>query len=222
MVDIVLFFSKWWTEVVAILIWSFFLWLLSFLPDKYKFHKRFCYWLKVRKTICQIKLSIPVRSNNSQNYLTDKFKEYWNNNAVNVKETPNNISYCSKTSGSAYDIKYVEDDEQEKSFVTIDNFNGFSVGLFGELRNLKPTINELKKISQLFDNDRDGTDKIIAEITITPRKKFFFNSKLKGEFKEEDYTCSFTTKTIHITNHGFPNLEENISKITYDWMIHFI
>ena len=103
------FIMEWGSEIVAILIWSLLLWMLTFLPDKYKFHKRLAFWLKVKKVICQIKVSIPLQQGISFSQLQNKFHTFWSHNTSNVKEANGVLSFNSIVSGSTYDIYTVED-----------------------------------------------------------------------------------------------------------------
>jgi len=196
----------------------------DFLPIKYKINKRFGFLIKIEKVICQIKISIPTKEYISFDILKNKFNSFWNENTSNVREINAPLSFCSNLSGSAYEVNSIEDYEENKNFVTISNFNGFTIGIFGSIKNLDIATNEILKITELFNNDRRGTDKVLIEISITPRLKKYLQSKSKLSIEYTKDNCSYTSnfKQIKIVNEGFSSLKENIIKVIYEWIDIFI
>ena len=194
----------------------------DFLPTEYKINKRFNFLRKVEKVICQIKVSICLNKPINFKSLRDKFNGFWDENTSNVRDNRAPLSFYSKLSGSAYEINITEDDVEKKDFVTINNFNGFSIGTFGSLKNLDTAINEVQRIAELFNNERSGTDKITIEINITPKFKKYFDSKLAAEYTQNNCYYAYNCKNIKVVNNGYSSIKENISRIIYQWMEHFI
>lgn len=217
-----IFLKEWLIPIVAALIGALLLFMMDFLPDNWKVHRRLLFMLKVKKTVCQIKISIPLKEDMDFNIVERAFDKFWGENILNPKISEGGISFFSKRSSSQYDIYLSEDDEEEKSFLIIENINGLGLGIFGGIKNLEETTNELQDLSDLFAKYRDSNQTIMSEFTITPRIEKFFHSNMKGEVHDKKYTCSFTAKNIIITNKGFFQLRNNISKSIYEWMGHFI
>jgi hypothetical protein len=194
----------------------------DFLPTKYKINKRIMFLIKIEKVVCLIKVSIPVKKHINLNQLGKRFDSFWNENTSNVRETHLPLSFYSKLSGSAYEVNSIEDVEENKNFITLSNFNGFNIGAFGMIRNIDTAINEIQQITDLFNSDRCGKDKITVEISITPRLKKESKSKLNVENKEGNCSYVYNFKQIKIVNDGFSSLKQNISKTVYDWIDVFI
>jgi hypothetical protein len=214
--------SNWLPEIIAILIWTFIIWIMDFLPDNLKFHRRFRYMLKVKKAVCEIKVSIPLRGELSIQEVERIFNTYWDRNTINVRVSEGVISFFSKKSSSHFEIRQFFDDTMKTNFLTIDNLNGCNLGIFGGIKNLEETMDELQKISELFSAEKNAHQTITSEFSITPRLNHFLKSRLKGEFNQHPYQYSFTAKNILIRNKGFSELKKNISRTVYDWMGHFI
>lgn len=192
------------------------------LPNKYKINKRLNFLIKISKVICRIKVSIPVKEPHTFEELKNKFSNFWSKATSNVREDGLPISFYSNSSGSAYEVSTFEDTEESKNFVTLDNFNGFNIGLFGGIKNLDIVLDEIHKITELFNNERDGNDKIIIEISITPRIKKFSDNNLNANYSKDNFSCSYNCKDITLVNKGYSSLKKNISNTIYEWMSHFV
>ena len=214
--------KEWLIPIIAALIGAFLMFIMNFLPDKWKIHRRFLFMLKVKKAVCQIKVSIPLKEEINFDILEQIFDKFWNENILNPKVSEGNISFFSKRSSSQYDVYLSEDDEEERDYLIIENINGLGLGIFGSIKNLEETTDELQDLSDMFAKFKDSTQTIMSEFTITPRIEKFFQSKMKGEIQDRSCTCSFTARNITINNKGFVQLKNNISKSIYEWMGHFI
>jgi hypothetical protein len=155
---------------------------------------------------------------------------FWNENIKDVMCSDGTISFYSQKSSSHYILQLVEDEEENKNFITIKNLTGFKVNMFG-IWGLDESLDELQEISNLFSNRRKQNDKVIVDVNIIPRKKSFCSSNLKGEYEEENkinnnevskYSCIYSSKNISIVTDGFPKVKKQIKKIFYDWLIRFI
>jgi hypothetical protein len=224
---IITFLKPWATEILAVLIWTLLLWALSFLPDSWRMDKRISYKLKVRKSDCEIKVSIPVAPNLTIGDVQASLKEFFNKRTRDVTSSGSTITFYSQNSSAYYKIQLVEDDEEEKKFVTIKNASAFKIGLFG-IKNLDDSLEEIQEIAILLDTKKKATEKVITTVTIIPRISKFFQSKLAGKFEIADkentgtYYCSYTNTNIEVVSTGFPRVKKQIKSVVYDWMIHFI
>jgi len=192
------------------------------LPNKYKLNKRFNFLRKISKVVCRIKVSIPIKEQMSFEELKNKFTNFWSENTSNVREDKLPISFYSNFSGSAYEILTFEDNEENKNFVTVNNFNGFSISIFGGIKNLDIAIDEIQKITELFNNERNGKDKVTVEISITYRLKKFSDNKLSANYSQDNFSCSYNFKDIKIVNDGYSFLKKNISNTIYEWISRFV
>lgn len=193
----------------------------DFLPNKWKIDKRLYYLIKIQKVICSIKVSIPLRTHIDNVFLMKKLESFWSEETSTVRDNGGIISFNSNLTGSTYEISTYQDEEEEKTFLTINNFNGFSIGPIGGIKNLDSAINEIQKITEFFSAEKESTDKISVEIQITPRTKKWENH-LSTDYKKENYSCCYNCKNIKITNEGYSSLKENISKVLYEWMGYYI
>jgi len=217
------FASEWASELLAIFIWSVILWLLSHAPDKYKIHKRFLFWIFVKKAITEINMTLTLRGQLSESRIQKLLQPFWSAQTTNVDESnPYNISFDSTLSGGSYEIKYLDDEEQDKKMITVKCFNGLSIGYFGGLKGFDETINEFQKLSEIFRKDMVDPESITVDISITPRTKRFLNSQLGAEVNGANYSSRFTVRTIHITNKGFSSIKNNVSSVLYGWMVNYL
>ena len=100
----------------------------------------------------------------------------------------------------------------------MSSFNAFGIGLFGRIKGLNSTIGELQLILDSFSKAKQGIDKITVHVTITPRRKSVEKDKMQVKYDEDNFSTSYTMKNIKIVNNGMGSLDNNISKVFYEWM----
>ena len=211
--------------LIVSLPYSIFKFVDTHLPVKYKLSKRWYFWKKIEGATCQIKVSIKLRDSITLEQINTRLKPLWESGSFSDIRVANELNFNSTSSSSSYSIRVVEDNERNNSvfFVTLNNFGGLEISRFGNIKKLENTINEIQWIIDILNLERARpVDVITTEITITPKLKDRLNSKISAQYTHDNCSCRFNNTTISITNQGFPSIKENISKIIYDWMEHFI
>lgn len=212
------FISEWVSELIAGLIGATVIWILSLLPPKYQYPKRLNFALKVSKAVSKAEVSIELREPLHLKDLEGIMKKFLEQEKIKDADIKKFIAFSSSYSGSSYKIKSTNDNEEEKYFVNIDCNTAFGIGLFGNIKNLNPVLNELQEIIGYFDTIKKGTEKVTVHITITPREKFNFDNKIQAEYSGTKFSTVYDMKNIKLTNEGFAYIKENINGVFYEWM----
>jgi hypothetical protein len=191
------------------------------LPIRFQINKRFSFWRKIEKTMCAVRISISCNKSIEFSDLQNTLSKYWNKETRNVEPKDGTINFNSLRTGSNYKIRLVESDDEDKSTITIENFNGFAVGTFGGLKFFESTIDEIQEIVNLFTKEKELTERVVSSISLTPKKKSNKeNITAQGSCKNCSYKYNF--QKIQITNNGFPGLKSNVKNILYEWMSNFV
>jgi hypothetical protein len=222
-----LFFKEWSGEIIAILLWSFILFILKLFPNNWRIDKKILYCVKVKKTECEIKVSIKVNNTYDLPKIKEDLKSFWNSNIKDITYPSGSITFYSQYTNSHYTISLVEDSERDESFVTIKKLSVFYMGVLG-ITKMDSSLEELQSISNIFSKHSKHDLTIITEVTVLPRMHKFFNSNLQGKFEDMDdkktdkCLCEYTSKNIRVINNGFPKVKKHVKNMFYDWMVHFI
>jgi hypothetical protein len=215
------FISEWVSELIAGLIGATVIWILSLLPHKYQYPKRLNFALKVSKAVSKAEVSIELREPLHLKDLEKIMKKFLEQEKIKDVDIKKFISFNSSYSGSSYKIKSSiidEGNDLKKYFINIDCHNAFNIGLFGNIKNLSTTMDELQEVVNYFDSLKRGTEKITTYITITPRERFNFDSKIQAEYSGTKFSTIYDMKNIKLTNEGFAYIKENINKVFYEWI----
>lgn len=211
-------FNEWYAEIIAVLFGMMFIWILGLLPSKYQYHKRLNFAFRISKAISKIDVSIETNKLINLKEIHKILQNFLKNDYIEDVNLQRDILFNSNKSGSSYKISSTKDEETDRCFITVSSFNAFTIGFFGRIRGLNSTIGELQLILESFNKAKQGTDKVTVHITITPRKKSAEKDKMQVKYNEDNFSTSYTMKNIKIVNNGMSSLDNNISKVFYEWM----
>jgi hypothetical protein len=210
--------SNWWTEIVSVLIGMVIVWLFGLFPPKYQFHKRINFAFKISKVVSKIDVSVETKEFVKISSVKAKLQGFLNNKHIEDINQQRDLKFNSTSSGGSYSISTSRDEETNQNFIVISCFNAFSIGLFGRIKSLKTSINELESILGSFSDIRKIEDRVIAHITLTPRGKDNSKERIKVDYSERNFSTTYTLKNIKVVNKGMSALKENIEGVFYEWM----
>ena len=116
------------------LIYSLFGWMNRFLPVRFRLNKRFKFYIRIKKVISEIQISIFCNKEINPDKLFDLFKNHFNENFNLLREIKGNIALKSVLTGVHYTVQLSESDDESKSIVTIETSNAFGIGKRGNLK----------------------------------------------------------------------------------------
>lgn len=212
------FISNWWTEIVSVLIGMIFVWIFGLLPPRYQFPKRINFAFKVSKAISKIDISIETKDFVNVSSVKTKLKTFLENKYIEDINLQRDLKFNSTASGGSYSISTNKDEETHQNFIIITCFNAFSIGLFGRIKSLKESINEIESILGSFSDIRKIEDKIIVHITLTPRKENNSKERIKVDYSQRNFSTTYTIRNIKVVNKGMSALRDNIEEVFYEWM----
>ena len=204
------------------LIISLIAYLNMLLPTRYQLNKRINFLRKISKTVCSIKVSIPCRRNILFSELKDIFSNYWNKNTANVEFANATINFNSLDTGSNYKIRLVESDDENKSIVTVENFNGFTISTLGSLKHFDDAIDEVQQIVDKITKEKDLTENVNILIALIPRKGDKLKENLCANGKDKYLSYSYSYTKINLISKGFSKLKKNTTNLFYEWMSNFV
>ena len=211
--------KDWYAQIIAALIGMIIMWCFGLLQPKFQYNKRLNFIFKIKKVITKIDISIETKQHHEISEIKKKIDTFLRNHMVSdVSLTNNQISFFSKETGIIYKLNSVHDEELDKEFILIVCEPAFNVNFLGTIKELKSTINELQTILNSFNKFEKNKNRITTYLTIIPRWNFLNEGRMKVNYLDTDLETSFTNKTIKITNTETNFLEENITKIFYDWI----
>lgn len=212
-------FINYWSQLVFTLVGMGIVWIAGLLPPKYQFPKRINFAFKVSKAVSKIDISVETNEFVKIVDVKDKLKNFLESKNIVDINLQRDLKFNSTSSGGSYSINTSKDDETGQNFIVISCFNAFAVGLFGKIKNLETSVDEIQSILGSFSDIRKIEDKITAHITITPRKNKSSKDRIKVDYSERNFSTTYTLKNIKIVNKGLSALRNNIEEVFYEWMV---
>jgi|SRR3989344_3464885 len=206
------------TEIVAALIGGSIIWLMSLLPSQYQLQKRLNFAVKVSKVHSKIEISVKIQNLQSAKEIRDHIKDFIKKtNITSPLLQELTFSFKSVDTGITYELSPSEDEVSGTYFVSIKCSNIFNVGLFGKVRKLDESVDEISYLVENFNFKRDK-DLISVHINVVSRLNFLKSETTKTTYTEKNCTAIYTHKNIKLVNKGSAYLSRNVKTVFYEWL----
>ena len=200
------------------------------LPPRWKLDKRWRFWRRVKTATNTTSLTIFCNTLIEPNNLANFFSKFFQDKQKQViRDDPGLLIFSSEKSNVTYQVK-LHEGEAEKSIVTVETTNGFSLNGIGSLKGFKTFMDELQEIRNLFSRIAEETPNVTTNIKFTMKPEGFIKKlldygkapEIKIHYQERGFNYNCTQNHIKIVNAGLINLEEQIKGAFFIWIDVFL